>query len=191
MPIDASGKAAEEATDEEKKKLSGRKKFDVRKIIVLLAFNKKAQAVAKEMYRTLLFDPECQAQYAEFFREVIATGEGAILYHCSQGKDRTGIASALLLSALGAKRETVIADFDATNIVYETDVRKYCRRVRFLGGKEDEIDVVKSFLGANTANFAKALDEIDARFGSMDAYLRGPIGLSTSEIQTLRERYLR
>ena len=93
------------------------KEFDLNKVIVYAAFNEKAQKIAQEMYFNLLFEPECQAQYAEFFRQVVNTEEGCILYHCTQGKDRTGIASALLLSALGASRETIVFDFDATNKV--------------------------------------------------------------------------
>ena len=190
LPVDPSGNAMATATEEEKKKFSGRKKFDVKKVIVFAAFNKKFQAVAQKMYPTLLFDPDCQQQYARFFRLVLETENGAVLFHCTQGKDRTGIASALLLAALGADRETIVADFDATKRVYEKDVRKYSRRVKFWGGKEEEVGVVKAFLGCNTENFIKALDRIDQEFGSLQAYLKGPIGLTDTDIQNLRERYL-
>lgn len=131
-----------------------------------------------------------QPQGVAFFRAHLDVEEGAVLYHCTQGKDRTGIASALILAALGASRETIVADFDATNRAYEADVRKYSRRVRFLGGKEEEVGVVKSFMGANTENFVKTLDEIDSRYGSLEAYLKGPIGLTDDDIRTLRQRYL-
>lgn len=190
LSVDASGNAMADATEEEKKKMTGRKKFDVKKIIVFAAFNDKAKAVARDMYPTLLFTPDCQRQFARFFRLVLGTKNGAVLYHCTQGKDRTGIASALLLAALGASRETIVADFDATNKVYEKDVRKYSRRVKFWGGKEKEIAVVKAFLGANTENFIKALEAVDQRYGSLEAYLKGPMGLTDEDIQTLRERYL-
>lgn len=190
IPVDASGNAAAEATDEEKKRLAGREKFDVKRIIVMIAFNEKAKKVAREMYTTLLFDEQCQQQFARFFREALDTESGAVLYHCTQGKDRTGIASALLLAALGADRATIVADFDATNRVYEKDVKKYVRRVRFLGGKEEEIGVVKAFLGCNTDNFIKALDRIDQEYGSMENYLKGPVGLTEDDIRLLRRRYL-
>ena len=190
LPIDASGNAMEKATEQEKKKFVSRNKFDIKKVIVPVAFNKKAQAMAREMYPTLLFTPECQEQFARFFRLLLETENGAILYHCTQGKDRTGVASALLLAALGANRETIVADFDATNRVYDKDVRKYSRRVKFLGGKEEEIAVVKAFMGCNTENFVKALDRIDQQYGSLMAYLKGPIGLSDADIETLRARYL-
>jgi protein-tyrosine phosphatase len=190
LPIDTSGDAEKGISEKEKKKIYRGKKFNVKKIILLLAFNKKAQAVARDMYPTLLFHPECQRQFARFFREVVATESGAVLYHCTQGKDRTGIASALLLAALGADRGTIVADFDVTNQVYADDVRKYSRRVKFFGGKDEQVGVVKAFLGANTENFVKALDRIDAEYGSLENYLRGPMGLSDEDFRILRERYL-
>ena len=191
LQIDATGNAAAGMTEKEKKKFTGHKKFEVKKIIVAAAFNKKAQEVAREMYPILLFKPESQAQFAAFFRHVLAAEKGAVLYHCSQGKDRTGIASALLLAALGADRETIVADFDATNKVYEADVKKYTVLVRLLGGKDEQVAVVRAFLGCNTDNFIQALDRIDREYGSLDAYLHGPMGLSDEDIQTLRARYLR
>ena len=190
LPLDASGKAMEQASEEEKKKFTSRKRFDVRKIIVPISFNEKAKKVAKEMYPNLLFNPECQKAYAAFFRMLLDTEDGAVLYHCTQGKDRTGIASALLLAALGADRETIIADFDATNLIYAKDVRKYSWKVRFWGGKEEELGVVKAFLGANTDNFVRTLDRIDIEYGSMEAFLAGPIGLRDTDINALRQRYL-
>lgn len=190
LPVDASGNAAATATEEEKKKVTGRKKFEVKKIIMFAAFNDKAKVIAREMYPTLLFDPECQQQFARFLHLVVDMENGTILYHCTQGKDRTGIASALLLAALGADRDTIVADFDATNKTYEKDVRKYSRHVRFWGGKEEEIAVVKAFLGCNTDNFIKALDAVDSKYGSMEAYLKGPMGLTDEDILILRDRYL-
>ena len=190
LVIDASGRIVAQATEDEKRLLTGHKQFDIKKFMVMAAFNSMAQKIAQEMYPNLFFDPECQEQFREFFRLILETGKGAILYHCTQGKDRTGAASALILAALGADRDTIIADFDATNRVYEADVRRCCRNVRLMGGKETELATVKSFLGANTENFIKVLDRIDREFGTMEAYLKGPIGLTEQDILTLRERYL-
>lgn len=52
---------------------------------------------------------------ATFLREVVNTPEGAVFFHCTQGKDRTGLAADFLLSALGVGRDIFVADFDKTN----------------------------------------------------------------------------
>ncbi len=172
------------------KEMTQHKTFDISKLILMAAFNEKAKTIAREMYPSLVMRPDCQKQFAAFLREVVETQDGAVFFHCTQGKDRTGLASAYLLSALGVDRETIIADFDKTNLVCAKDVHKYCRKVRFLGGKEEELAVVKAFIGANTDNFIKALDLIDVEYGSMDAYLRIALGLTETDFETLKERYL-
>ena len=159
------------------------KSFNLSKLIMIAAFNDKAKSFAREMYPLMVMRSECQQQFAAFLREVVETTDGTIFFHCTQGKDRTG-------SALGIDRETVIADFDKTNEVYARNVRKYCRRVKFFGGKEEELAVVKSFIGANTDNFIRALDLINTEYGSMDVYLHEVLGLTEADLKTLKERYL-
>ncbi|MCR5571166.1 MAG: tyrosine-protein phosphatase [Bacteroidales bacterium] len=50
--------------------------------------------------------------------------------------------------------------------------------------------MVRSFIGANTANFTKTLDLIDATYGSMANYLTGPLGLSQEDMAVLHNKYL-
>lgn len=190
IPVDASGPIAAQATEEERKKFTGRKTFDVKKVIVMAAFNDKAKKMVGLMYPTLVNDPDCQRQYAAFLRLLVDNEAGAVLFHCTQGKDRAGMAAAFILAALGAGRDTIIADFDETNRHYAKDLKKFSRRVRFWGGKDEELAVVKAFIGANTENFIKTLDLIDSSYGSMETYLKGPLKLSDTDLQTLRERFL-
>ena len=48
----------------------------------------------------------------------------------------------------------------------------------------------EAFLGCNTESFVKALDTVDQRYGSLEAYIKGPLGLTDDDIRTLRQRYL-
>ena len=186
LPVNSSGI---DVADEDAKELSRHKSFDIRKFIMIAAFNKRAQKIAHEMYQTMVTDEDCQKQFAAFLQMAVHA-DSAILFHCTQGKDRAGLASAYILSALGVDRETIIKDFDATNAIYAKDVKRLSRRVRFLGGKDKEIETVKAFIGANTENFIKVLDLIDSEYGSMLNYIQGPLGLSDNDILRLKERYL-
>lgn len=186
LPINSSGM---DIADEDARELSRHKSFDVRKFIMIAAFNKRAQRIAREMYPTMVTDTGCQEQFAQFL-QLVVHADSAILFHCTQGKDRTGLASAYILSALGVDRETIIKDFDATNAIYAKDVKRISRRIRFLGGKDKELETVKAFIGANTENFINALDLIDSEYGSMSNYLQGPLGLSEEDIRLMKEHYL-
>ncbi|NLB40031.1 MAG: tyrosine-protein phosphatase, partial [Erysipelotrichaceae bacterium] len=59
------------------------------------------------VYRSLALQEEAMEAYRKFFRIVIENDEGAILWHCTSGKDRTGIAAALFLRILGCDMETI------------------------------------------------------------------------------------
>ena len=68
---------------------------------------------------------------ASFLREVVNTPEGAVFFHCMQGKDRTGLAANFLLSALGVGRDIFVADFDKTNpigffCVFSNKIKTLC-----------------------------------------------------------------
>ena len=171
LPLDASGSEAAKAS-------------------MMAAFNEHAKKIAHNLYPTILTYPPCVRQMAAFLRLVVDAGDVSILFHCTQGKDRTGIASALLLAALGADRETIVDDFDVTNQIYANDVRKFTRRVRLFGGRDEEVAVVKSFIGANKENFIKALDAVEQQYGSLKAYLLGPMNLTEDDLNVLKERYL-
>lgn len=148
------------------------------------------QQAARTLYTSLVESEYTQDQYAKFMRGVLDTADGAVYWHCTQGKDRTGLASAFILSALGADRETVLEDYDISNEFYRDDVAKLTEVVMASGGGEEEVEVVKTFIGANKRYFAAALDRIDELYGSMDEFLSSRLGVSTEDRKVLRLRYL-
>ena len=113
-----------------------------------------------------------------------------MLWHCSQGKDRTGIGAAFILGALGADRETIVADFDRSNDSYRPLVDRFCAEIDALGGGEEQKDVVRAFMGVSTRNFCRTLDLIDAQWGSLGNYIATCLGLTEDDCRVLRERYL-
>lgn len=155
-----------------------------------LARHHEGQAMARGMYPTLLFSEFTQLQYATFLNRVLSTTEGAVLWHCAQGKDRTGIGSALLLAALGADTELIIADFDMSNIFYQDLLDQLSAQLREEGCDSAALDALLSFVGVNTPRFAKALQLVEHEYGSMQNYLLNQICLSEDDIAQLRDMFL-
>ena len=164
--------------------------MDLPKHIVDLSFWGLFQKKARELYPSLVLSEYSQLQYAAFLNLILETPEGAVLWHCSQGKDRTGMGAAFVLGALGASRETIIEDFDRSNITYKPLVDELCAQVEDKGGGEEEKDVVRAFMGVSTRNFTNTLDLIDRQWGSLENYISELLGLGPQDFQTLRERYL-
>ncbi len=164
--------------------------LDLERHIVNYSFYPEVQVMAADMYPSLIRSEYSQLQYATFLRLIVETPEGAVLWHCFQGKDRTGWGAAFILSALGVDRETIIADFDRSNEAYRELVARLNDDVIARGGGEAEMDVIQAFMGVSTKNFRRTLDLIDREFGGMIAYLQNQLLLSKEDIQLLRKRYL-
>jgi protein-tyrosine phosphatase len=121
-------------------------------------------------------------RFTEFFQHLLESNEPTV-FHCTAGKDRTGFAAALVLSALGASHDEVMRDYLDTNVrlapvsvVNATwSLPPHAAQVLYT--------VRPEFLQA-------AFDEIDSRWGGMEAYLREGIGLGEHERSRLRALYL-
>jgi len=104
--------------------------------------------------------------------------------HCAGGKDRTGIAAALLLSALGVPREHVLEDYALTGQVPLQEAGSLHAALAAAGLPEQAADVV---LKAPPGPLARCLEELDSRYGSVEAYLLGPAGVPKATLGSLRE----
>ena len=113
-----------------------------------------------------------------------------MLWHCFQGKDRTGWGAAYILFALGVDRDAIIEDFDRSNLAYQPLVKRLNDQIIALGGGEAEMDVIQAFMGVSTKNFRSTLDLIDREYGGMTNYLQDILLLSHDDIALLRRRYL-
>lgn len=144
----------------------------------------------ENMYVDIALSPVSQKGYSGFFEVLLNHGEGAVLWHCTAGKDRAGFGSVLILSALGVDRETILEDYILTNQYYRENIEQLEQFIRSKGLPEEAVKAAKSMAGAEQAYLEKALDTIDKNYGSMDAYLENQLGLSVDNKQKLRDKYL-
>ena len=165
--------------------------LDLEAHIVNYSFYPEVQQMAANMYPSLIRSEYSQLQYATFLRLIVEAPEnGGILWHCFQGKDRTGWGAAFLLFALGVDRQAVIEDFDLSNIAYRELVGKLNAEIEARGGGDKEKEVILAFMGVSTPNFIRTLDLIDREFGGMSSYLSEQLLLSHDDVQLLRKRFL-
>ncbi|MFJ9411281.1 tyrosine-protein phosphatase [Streptomyces sp. NPDC101393] len=119
------------------------------------------------------------------FRLALDPGSQPLVLHCEGGKDRTGWATAALLTALGVDRGTVMRDYLATNdYLAARNAAALAEQTPAMAAR------LKPFLDARAAYLKAAFDEVTARFGTFDAYLRDGLGLSEQVLERLREALL-
>ena len=84
---------------------------------------KSGKITPPDMYISIIKTETGQKGYAEFFRTLLAKEEGkSIIFHCTSGKDRTGIAAVLFLTALGVDEETILNDFELSNEYFKSQM---------------------------------------------------------------------
>lgn len=154
------------------------------------ARTEQSHRMTKKLYTGYVTDEYCQLQFAAFLTTLVQAPDVPILWHCTQGKDRTGLTAALLLFALGCDRETVVKEFARSNDSYLDQLNASLARFRQQGCSREEEDVVVTLLGVKTSYFEDALDLVDNLYGSMDRYIREILVLRDEEIDLLKHRYL-
>jgi len=124
--------------------------------------------------------------YGRLFETMADPDNLPILLHCTAGKDRAGIASAILLSLLGVPDETIIADYSLTNLAFDHVYADFLEenRLERLGIPGEE---AKIMLAANPAWIRSTLEYLHEHYGGVEGYLRNRIRLSASKIKAIRE----
>ena len=143
-----------------------------------------------DMYVEIATTPFSQKGYARFFRILLENEHGAVLWHCTAGKDRAGFGSVLVLAALGVERSVILEDYEITNHYYKENIKAMEQFLRNKGLGDEAVQAARSTAGAEVKHLVKALDVIDREYGSMEEYLRSRILLSDADKEKLRNKYL-
>lgn len=137
-------------------------------------------------------DTVCQ-EYKVFFDTLLkGKGEKAVLWHCSYGKDRTGLGAALLLSVLGVDEDTIMNDYLLTNEFYAG--AEDAAREKMSSAFPDNPELVDALAelsgGVKEKYLRNALDYMKQESGSAQAFVKDKIGVTDEEIGLLRTYYL-
>lgn len=135
-----------------------------------------------EFYRKML--SERSAMVAEVFQAIAGTGEGAVLFHCTAGKDRTGVIAALWLALAGAEREVILGDYALTGELIPGLISLFNAD---LVARGIDPEVIRPMLGCEPRYMAQTLDYITTTYGDVLQYLRSS-GLNEETLTALRAK---
>ena len=168
---------------------------NLRKFLYENSSDKTVQNVARQLYPALVDNEYTQLQYAAFIQTIVnmvksGVEDRAVYWHCSQGKDRTGLGSTFLLLALGADEELIMEDFNISNLYYQEEIDTLIEMLRARGGNEDDFDTVRAFVGVSNKNYRNTLDSIVRNYGSLKEYVSNVIMVSEDDINLLKAYFL-
>lgn len=143
----------------------------------------------EQTYRALPFDPPHLEVFARYF-QALGEVDRPVLIHCAAGKDRTGLLAALTHALLGVARDDMIEDYLLTNQAVDLAGRApaIAEQLRRFTGRTASDEAVTAFLGVEAAYLEAALAEIEARHGSVEAYLEQAVGVDPALRDRIVER---
>jgi len=127
------------------------------------------------------------AAITEILSEMAKLEQGAVLFNCTAGKDRTGLIAALLLGLAEVPRENIIADYTLTAKLIPDLVAEFLALSRARGG---DVESYARLLESPAPTMADVLDRIGMRHGTVAGFLRDA-GMDKGALATLQDRLMR
>jgi protein-tyrosine phosphatase len=139
------------------------------------------------MYRAMPMAQE--RSYRTLFTK-LAAAQTPLLFHCAAGKDRTGVAAALVLAALNVPRDLILEDYLRTNAfdLRATVWAQASSSHPTLQNASD--DLLRPLLAADVAYLDAMFDELNSNFGSVENYLRRALGIGGHELDQIHQHLL-
>lgn len=149
--------------------------------------------VMEDLYRKMVTDDIFRTNLGKAVRTIMEHdfSKGSVLWHCTEGKDRCGLVTMILLGALGVERERIMEDYLLTNVVNAPKAEMYYLHVLAAGKSEVEAEAVKNAFLAKDTYLSAAFSAIDEQYTDMDAYLTEGLGIPENTIAAFREKVLR
>ena len=143
--------------------------------------------VVSSIHASLVYSNEA---YKEMFRKLV-NNEVPLLFHCSQGKDRTGIGAILIMLALGIDEEQIRYDYLLSNEYRKTLIEKKMQSMKLLHRFSSNVKTaILAAEGVLPEAVHMILAEILERYGNYDHFLFCEYGLTQDDLEELRELYL-
>ena len=146
----------------------------------------------RQTYLQMLLDPHAQAAYRKMFNVLLENDkEGeSVVFHCTAGKDRTGVATFLILSALGVSEKQIVEDYLYTNLFFDNYSSE---TINDALESESQTEIAQR-LNSKTADIAETIDVLPKACrvvsGSVEKFLEEKLGMTKAKIERLQELYL-
>lgn len=142
-------------------------------------------------YHRMIADDFSQKAYTKFFDLLLKKDpEQSLLFHCTEGKDRTGLATALFYTALGVDTDTIYKDYLLTNDILRERLDQRLEKASKYGASQADLDNIESFMSVDADYLSEAFSTMADLSGDPENYLAEYLHLDDSKIQILRNKYL-
>ncbi|MEV6771675.1 tyrosine-protein phosphatase [Nocardia sp. NPDC051030] len=153
----------------------------------LLGDGKGAQYM-RDYYRWMITDPTARGQFAQALQD-IANSSGAVLYHCTAGKDRTGLMTAILMTILGTPSGQIYTNYLASNDRLAAS-NKATLDALVAQGLVTDRTLFDPVLGVQRDFLEASFDQAAKSFGSMELFISNGLGIDNLTIKKLQDKLI-
>lgn len=154
-------------------------------------FDGDAAEYIEKQYENLIRDQFSVKQYARFLDVLLRQEDGAVLWHCSDGKDRGGVGTALLLCVLGVPKKVIREDYLRTNLYLDGELQYMQRLMEAKYGCDERIkENLRAYYQVKESYIDTVFRTIEKDYGSVNRFLRRALYLTPKAMSDLREKYL-
>ncbi|MDO5111782.1 MAG: tyrosine-protein phosphatase [Clostridia bacterium] len=143
-----------------------------------------------DVYRRMILSPEMKRCLQTILRILANEPQGAVLFHCAAGKDRTGVVAAVLLRLLGVSDEIIFQDYLYTNKALSHELERAERLALAASHDPAAAFYAKGFFAACPCWLFAALSTMDSRFGSAEGYILHCTDITPDELTRFRNSCL-
>ena len=172
--------------------ISREEESDKTAVAMLLLRPKEALEYMCNMYRAFALTDFGVSQYAKFIRILEQPHDGAVLWHCTAGKDRAGIGAVLIEEILGIDREDILEDYHLTNLYLEKEIRFLSDMIKKQEKTSSPLadESLKYLFGADEQYLRSFYAAVDQKYGSMQNFLEKGLGVTAARQAAMQEMYL-
>lgn len=154
-------------------------------------FVKNGEQAMIDYYNYFVDSAQGRAAYKKLFNALLTAPKNkAVLWHCSAGKDRAGFGTALVLTALGVDKKTIYKDFLLSNKYRKQTNDAALAALKKKGASKTELKNNYYGLIVEKQYLDQAYKDAAKHYGSMSGFLHKGLGLTSSDINRLRTKYL-
>lgn len=157
--------------------------------MVARATPQEAAALLPDIYRAFVTEESCRRTWRQFIDTLLTAPPGAIYFHCTAGKDRTGFAAALILLLLGASNELIMADYLYSNTARREENQRLLTELCHVMPDKDPA-LVQMLLEVKADYLLASFASMTALFGGADGFISKGLGVTSAERERIATRLM-
>lgn len=168
------------------------KPVDIRKISrkIIMGRIDEDEVMTLLDHRRFITNSAHRESWGNWLKSLASDDKTPHLFHCTSGKDRAGFGSVIFLLTLGADKDTAMEDFLFSNAVLKGYNDATIAGIEDKIGKRDSLEIIRKIMGVSQETLEATFAEMEAQFGSVDAFIEEGLGIDAETRARLQDKFL-